>query len=344
MEKFISNVLKITGVLVVIALLYFVRDLIGYLLLAFVFSSALRPGVNWLQRRKIPRFLGGIIVFLLFLIFFGLIFYFALPPLINEIQNFISAFPQYWQNFLLWLPQFEQWTKTTPFGKTIEEGINQSLQKLYQALAQTFALLYTVFGKIVNILFIIIVAFYFTVDEKTSEKFSQFLFTGDKKRKKEFKEKISNYWQLAQKQAGFWLQGYIFLGLIVGTLVYIGLSILRVKYALILAVLAGLLEIVPWLGPVFSGVIGFLLAFLQGGWSIGLWTAFVFFIVQQLENYLIVPLVMKNRVDLDPLLTLILLFIGERIGGVVGMILAIPIGAILLAFLKKSSEEPEPDT
>ena len=229
------------------------------------------------------------------------------------------------------MPQFEQWGAEAPFGENIKEVISQATQNISQAFAGVFGFIYNLFGQIFNLLFVVIVAFYLAVEKRTAERFSDFFFENHK----EFKVKILKYWQLAEDRAGRWLQGYICLGFIVGTFVYIGLSILGVKYALILAVLAGVLEIIPWLGPVFAGIVGFLFAFLQGGLPMALWAVFIFFIVQQVENFLIVPLVMKNRVDLNPLLTLIVLLVGGTIGGFLGMILAVPVTAILLAFWKE---------
>ena len=341
MEKSISLTLKIIGILLGVLVLYFIRNLIGYVLLAFVLSSALRPGVDWLQKKKIPRFLGGIIVFILLFTFFGLILYFTFPPFVNEIQSFVSTLPQYWQNFLLWLPRFEMWLETSPFGGNIREAINQYIQKLSQGVAGLIGFVSGVFGKILNLILIIVLIFYFSVEEKISEKFYPFLIMKEKTRQEEVKKRISKYWKIAQDQAGRWLQGYILLGFIVGIMVYIGLSILGIRYSLILAVLAGILEIIPWLGPVAAGLMGTLIALLQGGWSIALWTTFVFFIVQQIENYLIIPVVMKSRIDLDPLLTLIILFVGAKLGGTLGMVLAVPMGAILLAFLKEKNRTGE---
>lgn len=335
MSSTVEKTLKIVGVLAAAAVLYSILDVIAFLLLAFVFASALRPGVNFLEKKKIPRFLGGIVVFLIFLSFFFSIFLFALPPLISDVQNFISTLPEYWQNFLDWLPKFEEWKAGAPFEGSIEEAINKSIQGVSQATAGFLGFVYGFFGQTLNFLFVLIVAFYLAIEKKTAEKFSEFFFENNKK----LKAKISKCWEIAEDKAGSWLQGYVVLSFVVGALVYIGLSFLGVKNSLVLAVLAGLLEIIPFLGPVLAGIIGTLFAFLQGGLSMGLWAVFIFFIVQQLENYLIVPLVMKNKVDLNPLLTIVVLFIGGRIFGVIGMILAVPITAILISWWKEQKKD-----
>lgn len=326
--------LKVIGVLAIIVVLYLVRNVIGYLLLSFLFASALRPVVDKFETKKIPRFLGAFVIFILFIFFLLVAFWSALPMLVSEIQSFTYNFPYYWQNFLEWLPQFEEWKTNSPFGASVERAINESIQNLLQVFLNVVGLVYSIFGKIFNFLFVIIVAFYLTVEKNIAKRLSKFCFPG----RQALQEKISRYWKLAEKKTGRWLQGYAFLSIVVGTLVYIGLSILGIKYALVLAVIAGLLEIVPWLGPFLSGAIGATFALLEGGWVIALWAIFVFFLVQQLENYLIVPLVMKNRVDVNPLLTIIVLFIGGILGGFVGMILAVPMTAIILAWWKESKE------
>lgn len=334
MSSTTATTLKIIGILVATLILYFIRDVVGYLLLAFVFASALKPGVDLFEKKKIPRSLSAILIFLLFFTFFGCISYFAFPPLINEVQSFVSNFPQYWQNFLDWLPQFEEWTTQVPFGKNIENTVSQSVQGLSKAVGSAFGAIYSFFGQFFDFFFILIVAFYLVIEKNAIEGLANFFFKENDKAKK----KILKYWKISEERVGRWLQGYIFLGIIVGTLVYIGLSILGVKYAVILAVLAGTLEIIPFFGPVFAGIVGIFLALFQGGWVIALWTAFIFFIIQQLENYLIVPLVMKDRVNLNPLLTILILFIGSRLGGILGMILAVPVTAIFIALWEEKNQ------
>lgn len=337
MEKPISLTLKIIGILIGILLLYFVQELISYLLLAFVFSAALRPGVDYLQEKRIPRFLGGIIIFFLIFLLFGLIIYFTFPPLISEFQTFLFTIPKYWENFLLWLPKFELWVQTTPFGQSIQNAIYQYVQQLSHTVTTLIGFASKLLGQILNFVLILVITFYLMIEKNIDEKILSFLPVNNKRREKEMRQKILKYWKLAQVQAGHWLQGYVLLGVIVGTLIYISLSIIGVKYSLILAFLAGILEIIPWLGPVAAGTIGALLALFQGGWMMALWTAFIFFVVQQIENFLIIPLVMKDKVNLDPILTLVVLFVGGKLGGITGMMLAVPVTAILISLSREKT-------
>lgn len=327
MSKFFRYFFILLAILIGIFVCFLIREVIGFLLLAFVFASALRPGVDLLERKKIPRVVSALVIFLLFSAFFITILFLTLPPLMAEIQNFFLNFPKFWERFLNNFPQIAG----TPLEKIFEEALKRFSQSISSMIPSLMEFLYNTFARIFNLFFIVIATFYLIVEKEIGEKLIDFFFG----KNEALEKKTLRYWKLAENFSGRWLQGYIFLSLVVGTMVYICLSFLKVKYALLLGVIAGLLEIIPFLGPITAGTIGFFLSLMQGGFSLAIWTALVFFVVQMFENYLIVPLVMKNRVDLNPLLTIIVLFIGGKIGGVLGMILAVPISAILISFWKE---------
>jgi len=134
---------------------------------------------------------------------------------------------------------------------------------------------------------------------------------------------ISLIAERAQKRMSSWFWGEIILMLVVGTMTYIGLSIIGVKYVLALAVLAGLLEIIPNLGPIISSIPAILIGFSSLP-ILGVYCAILYLIVQQLENNLIVPIVMKKATGLHPIVTLIAMVIGGKVAGIMGVLLAIP--------------------
>lgn len=333
MEKPILIFFKIFAILVLAGILYLIRDIIVFLILALIIATAIRPGIDWLEKRRLPRFIGGILVFLLILIpLFG-VFVAIIPSLISEFQSFLSNFPRYWENFLSWLPQLEKWFEGTPFGQNFRETLSQSIQRLSLVFAKTLSFAYGLGQMIFNFLFILVVAFYLAVEKNLDRKIAS-LFP-----KKEQREKCLRYFGLIQKRIGKWTQGYALSALLVGFLVYIGLSLLGVRYALILAVIGGIFEIIPLLGPLFAGFLTFILASLQGGFGLGFWSLLLFFVIQQVDNFFIIPLLMKKRVDVNPILVIISLFIGGRLAGLVGMLIAIPLVASLLAVLEEYRKE-----
>jgi predicted PurR-regulated permease PerM len=128
-----------------------------------------------------------------------------------------------------------------------------------------------------------------------------------------------------EHQIGGWVRGEFALMLIVGLLTYLGLLLLNVSYALPLAIMAGLLEILPSIGPTLSAIPAVIIAFLTTSPTMAVAVLALYVLVQQLENSLIVPIVMKRAVGINPLATIVLILIGLRLGGIGGAALAIPL-------------------
>jgi predicted PurR-regulated permease PerM len=124
------------------------------------------------------------------------------------------------------------------------------------------------------------------------------------------------------------------LSLVIGLLTFIGLYFLDVKYALLLALLAGVFELIPFVGPVFSGGIAVLIA-LSTSFNLALYVLILFVIIQQLENNLLVPVVMKYTTNLNPAAILISILIGGTVFGFAGLILAVPASVLIQGVIEK---------
>ena len=131
---------------------------------------------------------------------------------------------------------------------------------------------------------------------------------------------------------GMWLRGQLFLSFIVGLLVYIGLLILGVKYALVLALIAAILEIIPFIGPTIAAIPAILVG-LTDSWIKALVVVILYFVVQQLENHIIVPKVMQKAVGLNPIVVIIVIMVGAKLGGIVGALIAVPVAAAIGVFV-----------
>ena len=130
---------------------------------------------------------------------------------------------------------------------------------------------------------------------------------------------------------GKWMQGQLLLGVLIGVLVYLGLTILGVPYALLLAVLAALFELIPLFGPILASIPAIALGFLQS-FSLGFMVVGLYVIIQQFENHLIYPLVVRKVVGVSPILVIISLIVGAKLAGFLGLILAVPIAAAIVEF------------
>ena len=131
-----------------------------------------------------------------------------------------------------------------------------------------------------------------------------------------------------------WLQGQVFLGLIIFAVNYIGFSVLRINYALTLAIISGLLEVLPIIGPWVSGALATIVA-LTVSPILGLIVAAWIVLVQQLENHIIVPLVMKKSLGLNPIAVILAILIGGKLMGITGIIISVPVAAAIGVLLEE---------
>jgi len=175
-----------------------------------------------------------------------------------------------------------------------------------------------IFSNAVFTISTIFFGFYFLVEENPMKNFLTQFFSDEKT------NRVVSIFEKVEKRMNAWFWGEAVLMVLVGLLTFLGLNLIGMKYALPLAVLAGLLEVVPNLGPVISAVPAALVCFSQS-YMMGIAALALAFIVQQLENNLIVPFVMKKAVGLNPIITLIALVVGGKLAGVLGVLLAIPI-------------------
>ena len=198
---------------------------------------------------------------------------------------------------------------------------------LRKSASDLFSTAVNIFGGIFSLFLILVISFYLSVQKKGVQRVLTSLAP------REHRDYLLSLWERSQKKLGRWLQGQLFLGVIIGVLVYVGLSLLNVKFALLLAVLAGILEIFPYIGPVMAAIPAVILGLLQAP-ILGLWVLILYIVIQQMENHLIVPLVIGKIVKLNPVVVILALLIGWKLGSIPGMILAVPITAVLAEFFR----------
>jgi predicted PurR-regulated permease PerM len=189
----------------------------------------------------------------------------------------------------------------------------------------------TIFGEVFSVVLMGVISFYLAVQEKGIENFLRIVTP------LQHEEYVISLWRRSQNKIGRWLQGQLLLGLLVGIFVFLGLTILGVKYALLLALLSSIFEIIPVFGPVMAAIPAVAIASLQSP-VLGLSTLGLYVIVQQFENHLIYPLVVRKTVGVPPLLVIIAIIVGGKLAGIYGIILSVPLAAVLIEFLNDLAE------
>lgn len=282
-----------------------IKEIILSLFISFIISGALKPAVNYLENKKIPRSIASLVIYFLFVVFFILNVLLIFPPLIKEINLFFKQLPDFIKPFL---------------GNNLLFFDIKSFSTQIPNLAND--LLSIIKGLFSNLMFIITTlffSFYLTLDKNFLKKSFQKFFEDNEA------ERLAYIINQGEKRAASWFWGELMLMFIVGLLTYFGLILIGMsEYALPLAFLAGLLEIVPNLGPIFSAVPAILIGLSQSVY-LGVYNLALYIIVQQLENNLIVPLIMKKVIGIHPIVTLLGLLIGGKLAGVLGALLAVPI-------------------
>jgi predicted PurR-regulated permease PerM len=148
-----------------------------------------------------------------------------------------------------------------------------------------------------------------------------------------YEEYSVDLWKRAQKKIGLWMQGQILLSVIVGILVYLGLLIIGVPYALLLAVFTAMVEIIPIFGSLLSGVVAVVVGYSDGGVAIAAVVAGLYIVVNQFESNLIYPLIVKKIIGIPPLLVIVALIADYTLAGFLGVVLSVPIAAVVLEFI-----------
>jgi len=184
------------------------------------------------------------------------------------------------------------------------------------------------FTGLASILLVAALTFYMVVEEDAIKKMLRHVAPD------EYQPFLSRLFSRIREKLGLWLRGQLVLSITVGLLYYIGLTILGVDYAAVLGLLAGVMELVPYIGPLIVGVIAIFLTFTQSGTLLQpLLVLGLLAVIQWCENNLLVPKIMQKAVGLNPIISIVALLVGARLAGIVGAILAIPVATALSVFV-----------
>lgn len=319
-----ATLVKIVAVFLLLYFAYLILDILVLLFVALILASLIDPLADWLEKKKLKR---GLAVLLVYLVIFGLlalIFALLVPIVVSQASQLIDNFGLYWQKVLAGFSAVKDFAVHLGFWENLQTTLPATVKGGLGTVQTLVGSLFGFFGGLFSLILVLVITFYLVVEEEGFKKALRSLAPVP------YQAYLAQLWTRVKEKLGYWLRGVLALGVIVGAMSYIGLLILDVQYALLLAVTAGLFEIIPYIGPIFAGIAAVLLSFLQtGGWLKPLLVAALFIIIQQLENNLLVPKVMKKAVGLNPIVSIVSLLVGFRLLGVVGALLAIPVATVL---------------
>lgn len=318
-----KSIFKFFAVLLLLVFLFIIKDVLAIFLIAVIVVAAISPLVRKLKEFKIPRTVSvlGIYVFVFGII--GLLTALIVPQIASQIKEISHDIPRFMESI------------NSTFGKVpnheqIATGAQSSLKNFAEGLTEspitTLAFMFNFFGGLVTFFVIMMLIFYMSIAEDGIRAFFKSVVPAP------YEKKFHNIAYNIQKKIGDWVRGEAILVLVIGSLSFIGLKILGVEFALTLAVIAGILEIVPIIGPTVSAIPAVFIAFTQAP-ILGFAVLILYVIIQQLENHIIVPKVMEKTTGISPVVVILALLVGAKLLGILGIILAVPISLIVSVFI-----------
>ena len=324
-----GTVTKVFISIFVFYIIYLSREVALWFLFALAISVLLDPAINSLIKVRIPRIISILIVYLSIFGILGLLIYLSAPAFISEIRQFVKYLPGYFEQINPVLKQFGIDTAQNfdEFTNVVVSNLQQSSQSIIKALM-------VFFGGIASAASILTMAFFLSLEDKGVEK-SLLLLSPSR-----YENQIKNIFERVQKKVSGWFLARLLACIFVGAASYIVFFIFGVKYAFILALISGFLNFIPYIGPWITSVLLIvLIAVSSGSWLTALYVLISITIVQEIENKLLTPLLMKKMADFPPVLVLISLLLGAKLFGFLGMIFAVPVFGIIYEFIKEFLEK-----
>lgn len=323
-----SAVIKIFLILVLFYFLFLIKNILLVFFISLVLASAINPWVDWFQRKKIPRGLSVIFIYSVAIGAIASVVYLLIPPIFEQIQELSSSFPRIVENISSGFFSLQDFMTQHGVYEQIKNYFGDLSANLEASAGNIFTRVSGVLGGIFSVALVMVVTFYMSVEENAMKKIVWSLAP------ERHQVYIMHLVNRMQRKVGLWLRGQLILSLIIFGLTYIGLLILGVEYALVLALVAGLAEFVPYLGPIIASIPALFLAFTQDGFMFTLFVGALYYIIQLVENHIVVPKLMQRVVGLNPVIIIAVLLIGFQIAGVAGAILAIPVATAAHVFIK----------
>jgi predicted PurR-regulated permease PerM len=319
-------------------LLYLVRDTLLLIYVAGLLAVGVSPLVDRIERQRLiprvqlPRWAAILSVYTVLFTVIGLFVMLMVPPLAMQAREFLNVAPDLLSRGQQWL--IEQGV----IGReiTIGEAVRQAPGAGTDAVGTVLAAIWGLVGGVFGMLTILIVAFYLLIDADGIVRAMVRLFPRHER------SRVRDAFGRAGEKVSAWLAGQLLLGAIIGATAGVGLWMMGVPYFYVLALIAGIGELIPIVGPLLAAIPAIAVGFYESP-ALALGVALFFFVQQQVENHVLVPKVMSRQVGISPVLVIMALLIGGSLLGLVGAILAVPTAAILQVLLQELFVEATAD-
>ena len=308
-------------------LLFRFNQVIFTLFIAIVIGTVIRPAVAWLHQRGLSQTAGVIVIYVLLLLLLTGFLLMLFPLISEQSTTVVAAMPDYYENLHEWVVNHPNqflagFSEFLPASLPDLRPVQQTGQEMMASAGQVAGYVASLAQVIFSAIIILALAFYWTVDGPRI--IQSFLLVVPPSKRESISELISDM----ESKVGLYLVGQGFLCLSVGILALIAYLLIGLPNAIVLALIAGLLEAIPMIGPLLGAVPAALIALSIAPDKL-VWVIVATVVIQQLENTLLVPRIMRRAVGVNPFVTLLALFAFSTMFGLAGALMAIPIAAMI---------------
>lgn len=311
------TIVKVVIFALALAFLYLIRDIIALFFISLVLASVINPLASWFETKSLRRGTAVILLYGLIIALIALILTSLVPAAVAETRDLLKNADAIWASLLNTLGPLRDFVASHGLSDSLKEYLSSAGSGVSVAAGGIVATIRGFFSGIVSLIIVLVVTFYMVVSEDALKRLFRTVSP------EAYQPYLIDLFARIEKSIGSWARGQLILSVIVGSAVYVTLKILGVKYALVLALAAGIAESIPYIGPAISAIPAILIALTQSPVK-GLLTGAMYVVIQQTENHILVPKVMQKITGLHPIVSIFALLIGVKVAGLIGALLAIP--------------------
>lgn len=303
------TIAKVVLVLIGFYILFFIRDILALFFIVMILVAAFDPVINQWEK-KIRRGPSVALLFAIIILALAGIIYIIVPPVVTQLTQLVNQLPDLAQKF----------KNLESYAPSLEKNLSSFSQNLTNITGSFVSITAGVFGGVFSLLTAFVITAYLLIDKNAFSQFAVSIMPTENR------DRIIEVFEKIGEKLGSWFRGQLLLGAIIGVVDLIGLAIIGIPYALVLAIISGLLEIVPTIGPIVAGAMAVIVAYTTEPIK-AIFVLILYVLVQQLENNFVVPKVMQKAVGLSPVIIIFAILVGAKLLGMVGAILAVPLAA-----------------
>jgi len=319
------NLFEVALVGALVYLLWTIGDFLLVLGVGLILSTFIEDFVQTMGSLKVPRVVSVLLFYVLALVVFAAVIIFVVPVLAREVASLAKVYPEV-QDFIASNAFIAQATDSISLSNVTEQLQDPVIRD------QIFSGALDFFGGLINLIVIFVVSFYLSINKNGIDYLLRIVTP------MKYEDMVISMWRRVQRKVGSWFRGQLIIAVILMVLTYAGLALVGIPYAFLLAVLAGLFGLVPY-GIFLALIPAVIIAIAHGGIWMGIGVIIFYFILQQVLDLGLQPLIVNKLTGVPSLVVIISVIIGAKLFGIYGLLLAMPIALFVMELVAESEKQ-----